>query len=140
MTIVDLVDDQVDDGVSKRRRDVNLHGVVVKLVARPEDVDLVQRPVHPVVDELYQKEGEEPSADAVPGQVHYAVVVVEKVEEGHDDAQQGDAGGDEDEAGADVDDNVGEAAEALALRKADRLLDEHQQAEDGEDLERKKEV
>lgn len=70
----------------------------------------------------------------MPRQVNDAVIVVEKVKERHDDAQEGDPSGHEDESSADVEDNVRETAEAFLLRKANRLLDEHKQAKDGKDL------
>lgn len=53
--------DQVNDGISQGSGNVQLDGVMVKLMTGPEDVDFVQRSVHPVINEFCKQQRQEPS-------------------------------------------------------------------------------
>lgn len=71
-----LIDDQIDECVPECGRDVDVDRIVMELMTGPEDVDLVQRPVDPVVDELDEQQRQYPGRDACLGQIDDTVVVV----------------------------------------------------------------
>lgn len=131
--VVNLIDDQIDDSIAKRCGHIDLDGIVMELMRRPEDVDLVQRPMHPVVDKLHQQQRDDPGGQTI-GQGHQTIIVVEPIEERHDHTQQHNTDSDKYQPSAHIDDNVADAREAFVLDEANSLLDQHEQTKDGEDL------
>ena len=51
-----LINDEIYECVPEGSRHVYVYRVVMELMAGPEYVDLVQRPVHPIVDEFHQQQ------------------------------------------------------------------------------------